>query len=110
MSTSLCFPVAFWTTAGAGAGEWTEMPQRLGLPLSILKELMYSVTNNNTLCKSLDLVLMGGVEVLAFKKGQLFSLKHNKTKLELLFNLRAGLGMPNNPWVRANERHEKMKV
>ena len=50
-----------------GVREWTEMPQRL--------ELIYGVTNNNTLGKPLDPVLMGREEVLTFvKKGQLFYL------------------------------------
>lgn len=80
MSTSLCFPIAFWTTAGAS--EWTEMPQRYGLPLSILGEPMYAATDSNTLCKSPDLVLMCGAEVLAFvKKEQLFSIILSITKL-----------------------------
>ena len=61
------------------------MAQRLGLPLSISGESIYLVTNNDTLCKPLVLVLMVGVEVLAFvKKGWLFCIKHHISKLEVL--------------------------
>ena len=63
------------------------MLQRLRLPLSILRELIYLMTNNNTLCKPLDLVLMDGVKVLDFaKKGQLFYiiLSYPVSKLEVL--------------------------
>lgn len=42
------------------------MPQPLRLPLSILGESVGLVTNNDTLRKPLDLVVMDGVEVLAF--------------------------------------------
>ena len=51
------------------------MPQRLELPLSILGVSIYFATSNNTLCKTLDVLLMDEVEALALvNKEQLFGI------------------------------------